>query len=215
MIVGALAAAGAVTIASAPTEAPAPAERGRVLADFSQRWETWRRLATRYTETVERVSGDRRLEQTADVVQRFPDRVIGDGDTVNGRIAGRRIGCVVTDSGPSCVDNGPVDAEAELAAELDEFERLTGGQQATYRLSDLGDSCYRFRHVVPEFRPRWGDRTDICFDDGTGVVTRETTRLGAVTTRTTRRVSDETVGDADFELPAVPVPSPARTTTTS
>ena len=212
VLVGCVAAIAVVGVGTAPDAGDAAIDTtAHAKSDFLHRWERWRRAPLRYTETTERRSGADHLAATVAVVQRFPDRIVHDGTDVSARVDGRQIGCSSSRDNPvSCVDNGAFDAEAQLRDELDEYSDLTDGPSATYRLTDRGDGCFRLRHLVTEFRPRWGDRTDICFDAATGAVVSETLTTGALTITTTRVVGTKPVGPADFVLPATPVASPAR-----
>lgn len=176
-----------------------------VRSDLLERWDRWRRSTVAFTETTTRTSGSEKLTDDAEIAQRFPDRIVRDGDDISAEIGGRQIGCSTTDSAPAqCFDSGSADPEERVVAELDELRTLTEGAAAPYRLSRTDASCFRLRHVVQEPRPRWGDRLDLCFDDRTGVVRSEVTVIGPLTISVARREVRTDVDDDDFKLPADP-----------
>lgn len=180
-----------------PGGEPTPAARRAELLD---RWERWRRAPLTFREVTVRSAGERSSEEEALVAQRFPDRVVWTGGSASGRVGGRGVGCDVGPP-PRCHDAGPSDADAELAVELDELRAATSGPDPAYRLSTLGEGCFRLRLVRDEVRPAFGSRLDVCFDDESGVLRREVGVVGGVTS-TVRRVDVATVTAADLELPA-------------
>ena len=204
-LVGALIAV-AVFVVMPDEKAARPESIAAVRSDLERRWERWRRTTAAFTETTVRTSGEQELVADAEIAQRFPDRVVRDGDDISAEVDGRQIGCSVAGmSPPECLDSGPAaDAEARLADELAEFRSLTGGSTPAYRLSRTDAGCFRLRHLVEEFRPRWGDRLDLCFDDRTGVLRTEVTTIGPLTISVARRDIRNDVDDAEFSLPAAP-----------
>ncbi|MFN8049843.1 MAG: hypothetical protein U0Q22_00185 [Acidimicrobiales bacterium] len=205
LAVGAALAVGLSLALSDSSHGDDAAERASARTELLRRWEEWRRAPLRFSESVDRRSGEQHLSQRVTVAQRFPDRVVRDGSSVSARVGGRSIGCGPdAQRQPVCVDNGPYDATADLAAELSQLRRLTSGATPTYSVSSIGRSCFRLRHLVTELRPPWGDRTDYCFAAG-GALTRETEVVGALTI-TTRRTGIGAPVDQDFALPAPPAP---------
>lgn len=203
-LVGALVAVGVFAVL--PDRGPKPTESiSAVRSDLLEHWERWRRAAVTFTESSVRTSGSQKLADRADIAQRFPDRIVRDGDDISAEIDGRAIGCSVGGSEPPrCLDGGPADPAAQLASEMREFRTLTEGARPNYRVSRTGASCFRLRHLVQEVRPRWGDQLDLCFDDRTGVLRSEVTTTGPLTISVTRSDVGVAVDDADFKLPAAP-----------
>lgn len=171
LLVGAVAALLTVGVVLAPEDEPR--SNTDVRQEFIDRWEAWRRLPVSYVEETTRRSGDDSTTERVDVAQRFPDQIVHNGRQVSARLDSRLVGCGPDDAGVvTCLDNGGYRPDDELEIELDRFRDETAGAQPTYRLSSLGSGCYRLRLLVEEFRPRWGDRLDVCFDER-GVVRRE------------------------------------------
>lgn len=192
----------ALFAAPLPAEEPSRPSRSALGAELLQRWERWRRAPVAFREVSVRSAGDRTHREEVVVGQRFPDRLVRDGGSVSARIGGRSVGCV---DAPvvRCDDAGRFDAAAALAAELDDLARATTGHDPSYRLSDLGRGCFRLRLVRHDLRPAFGSRTDLCFDEATGVVHREVSVVDGITL-TVRRTDITEVRDSDLALPAPP-----------
>jgi len=171
---------------------------------FLDRWESWRRAPASFAERVERRRGGQVVvEGGAAVVQRFPDSLVRTGGQVSARLDGRLIGCRLPDREvASCADTGGFDPVEELRLELDDIRSQISGADAAYRVSDLGGGCFRLRHLVDEVRPRFGDRTDYCFDAKTLVVVREERVENDLTIVTTRSDVGTEVEDAALALPS-------------
>ena len=202
LAVGGLVAAGLFVVAGGDEpRRPGPADPEQTFLD---QWESWRRAPASFTERVERRRGGQVVvEGGAAVVQRFPDSVVRTGGQVSARLNGRLIGCRLSDrEGASCADTGGFDPVEELRLELDDIRSQIVGVDAAYRVSDLGGGCFRLRHLVEAFRPRFGERTDYCFDAGTLVVVREERVENGLTIVTTRSDVGAEVEDAALALPS-------------
>ena len=81
-LVGALIAV-AVFVAMPHEKAARPESVAAIRSDLERRWERWRRTTAAFTETTVRTSGEQELVADAEIAQRFPDRVVRDGDDIS------------------------------------------------------------------------------------------------------------------------------------
>lgn len=204
-VVGAALAVALAMVTSPPPERRSGESVAAVAAEFVERWEGWRRATVAFREETIRHTGDRSLSSTVDVIQRFPDQVVRDGDELNARVGGRLVGCVARPGvAPTCRDNGGYRPEGEIDLELAAWRELLTGPDAHYRISRLDDECFRLRLVVRHPRPERGDRYEVCFDPVTGVAASEETTSATLVLEVRRTVTSTVVADDQLALPAVP-----------
>lgn len=202
-LAGALVGAGAVAALAAggttPRRAPAPGAS----AAFVAAWH--RSLVATYTVTwqFERRRPDGTVAAVAELrrAQRPPDLVIDGPTGVQGRIGGRRIGCVMGPSGPICRDGGPAPPyEADVAAELRLLRSLVAGPAAAYRVRAERQGCFvlvlRTRLVAPPY----GEDATFCFDRRTGALVRSVVHRAEVTDTHVAVALRSSVGPADLRV---------------
>lgn len=208
VVLGAGAAVGTVLVTSSPRHR-ATESTETVGADLVAHWGRWRRATASFTETTTRRNGNRELVSVVEIAQRFPDRIVHDGDDVSARIGGRLIGCTVGRAADAvCTDDAGYRPDRELEIELDAVRNAVTGSNRSYRVSRLDRGCFRLRHVGSDLAPRWGDRLDICFDPGSGIANREVTTTGNLTLTVRRSAIRRVVPDEALRLPATPIPAP-------
>ena len=133
-------------------------------------------------------------------VQRPPDRLRRGLGSVEGRIAGRRIGCAATVAGSSeCREGGiapPYDEE--VAAELALLRGYVLGPTRLYTVIADRSGCFHLRLVQRMLAPPYGEAARFCFDAATGALrSSEVSRGGALdVTRAVEVRADVT--DADL-----------------
>jgi hypothetical protein len=130
---------------------PAFADAATVRRDYVHDWIAWRRAPLTYEETTERDDGSHTSKETVVVSQAFPRRTVLDG----------------------ALRSESVERDDAVDTEVADLRARTTGAHPSYRLSEIGDGCYRLRHLVSEPRPPWGELTDRCFDRRTELLRRE------------------------------------------
>lgn len=181
-----------------PATRAAPSARTELLAA----WTRWRATDIAWIEHTVRRRGDRVQEDgRVAVAQRDGTVVVRDGDDVSAWRDGVLVGCV---DGSCRIVTGADRFADDPAAEVAQLRAATGGDAPAYRVVDRGDGCYRIRAVrgrpATEGTGRYGDRTDVCFDEE-GVAIREV-RLLDGTSVTTTRTGTRPVTDDDMAMPA-------------
>ena len=118
------------------------------------------------------VDGRPALAAPTRTAQRPPDRLVSGSGSIQGRIGGRRLGCVlVTGGGASCREGeavGPYDGAVEH-----ELSILVGqvlGPGRLYDVSDDGPGCYALRLGRATVAPPYGQEARFCFDGSSGAM---------------------------------------------
>lgn len=166
----------------------------------------WRRSLTgtyAIRQVVERrlVSG-RTFSSEVTLAQRPPDRIRSDTSGTEGRIGGRRFGCV-PDGG--CRFGG--DAPAYKDDVDDELRLLraivaSGTPLYTVMYSDRGDGCFLLTLRARVLAPPYGEDATFCFDAATGALRTSIVHRAEATDTTTTVDLRAGIRPSDLELPA-------------
>jgi hypothetical protein len=185
-----------------PAAAPSLAAQRRSADRFMAAWRrslggTWAVDAT-----FERRVGTKRLASDVHEAQRPPDRLRTAGGTVEGRIAGRVIGCTTGADGQlSCRDGGPaLPYEDDVRRQLDALGTYFVGSHPLYRSELRAGGCFALVLQRGILAPPYGETARFCFDPATGAPTlTEVHKRGSVDV--TRAVAVRTPTVADLTPP--------------
>jgi hypothetical protein len=198
-------AAPAAGVPGPPTSAAVtPAGSGDdAVAPFLAAWERAASGTFVVRSTFERrLAGGQAMSAESVLAQRPPDRLLRQGGTVTGRLAGRQVACAEVEGDPvPCADAGPAPPwPDQVAAEVAAVRRLVTGVSPRYAVESVADGCFRLRLRVWQPAPPYGTRSTFCFDPATGAPTRtEVARPEATDVTTATDISAPT--SEDFLVP--------------
>lgn len=185
----------AVLVARFDRPDPLPAPEAFVAA--------WRRSLTgTYVaeQIVERrlVSG-RTFSSEVTIAQRPPDRVRSDSSGTEGRVGGRRFGCV-PDGGCRFGGAAPPYAD-DVAEELDLLRAMVVSDTPLYRV-ERDDGCFVLVLQARILAPPYGEDATFCFDAATGALRRSVVHRAEATDTTTTVDLRAAVRPSDLALPS-------------
>lgn len=166
----------------------------------------WRRSLTgtyALHQVVERrlVSG-RTFSSEVTLAQRPPDRIRVDSSGTEGRVGGRRFGCV-PDGG--CRFGGDAPAYArDVDDEMRLLRAIVASETPLYAVtySDRGDGCYLLVLRARVLAPPYGEDATFCFDAATGALRTSIVHRAEATDTTTTVDLRADVRASDLRLPA-------------
>jgi hypothetical protein len=164
----------------------------------------WRRSLTgTYVarQVIERrlVSG-RSFSSEVTIAQRPPDRIRNGSSGIEGRVGGRRFGCV-PDGGCRFGGIAPPYGR-EVGEELDLLRAMVAARTSLYRVERARDGCYVLVLQARILAPPYGEDATFCFDAVTGALRRSVVRRAEATDTTTTVDLRAEVRPADLALPA-------------
>ena len=164
----------------------------------------WRRSLTGtyvVRHVIERrlVSG-RSFSSEVTIAQRPPDRIRDGSSGIEGRVGGRRFGCV-PDGGCRFGGDAPPYAR-EVEEELALLRAMVAARTSLYRVERDRDGCFVLVLQARILAPPYGEDATFCFDAETGALRRSVVRRAEATDITTTVDLRGDVRPADLALPA-------------
>lgn len=166
----------------------------------------WRRSLTgTYVvhQVVERrlVSG-RTFSSEVTLAQRPPDRIRVDSSGTEGRVGGRRFGCV-PDGGCRFGGDAPSYAK-DVDDEMRLLRAIVASETPLYAVtySDVGDGCFLLTLRARVLAPPYGEDTTFCFDAASGALRTSIVHRAEATDTTTTVDLRVDVRPSDLQLPA-------------
>ena len=166
----------------------------------------WRRSLTgtyAMHQVVERrlVSG-RTFSSEVTLAQRPPDRIRVDSSGTEGRVGGRRFGCV-PDGGCRFGGDAPAYTK-DVDDELRLLRAIVASETPLYATaySDAGDGCFLLTLRARVLAPPYGEDATFCFDAATGALRASVVHRAEATDTTTTVDLRADVRPADLQLPA-------------
>lgn len=163
----------------------------------------WRRSLTG-TYVVEhvierRLVSGRGLSTERTIAQRPPDRIEDGTSGIEGRVGGRRFGCV-PDGG--CRFGGAARPyRDDVAEEMDLLRAMVDADPPLYRTEYGDDGCFVLVLQARILAPPYGEDATFCFDAETGALVRSVVRRAEATDTTTAVALRAEVRPSDLVLP--------------
>lgn len=162
---------------------------------------TWAVTST-YTRTLE---DGRTISIVTHEAQRPPDHILSSSGVTTLDVSGRRQVCVKGTNGAvsSCRDGGPVERQAEVAAEVEQVRAAVLGDRRAYDVAALGPHCYKLLQRPALNTSNWGEQAQFCFDQTTGALARSEFHRGGNVDQTVATSIRARPTSADFDLELV------------